>query len=224
MALPSKKLFLFPALWLVLFGMAIGVLKMDGTTKIPQWAADKRLEAQTDAGIKLLNMLLPPESYYKALLQANASSDAEALPGDLVKYYEQLNRVMPWMAEGYAVLGFCNYRRGQKENAYEQFQKACILDPHFFWACQNSAVMSLEAGRYDAAEQFFSLALNQDPRYTLNVLVSSKVYRDLLTLDPSYNPAAALEERYAQNAKMLYLLNNKIAVRPGDVNLQIKIF
>jgi tetratricopeptide (TPR) repeat protein len=224
MTLPSKKLILLPFLWITALTLTISILVAETNGgRLPSWINHKREETKQDAGIKLLNMLMPPENFSRILLGSNASSLAEIPPEDLVKYYEQLTKVMPWMPEGYAVAGLCHYRRGLKQEAFEEFQKACALDPHFFWACQNLAVMSLEVGQMSLAEQIFEMSLSQDPRYTLNVLASSKVYHDLLILDPSYNAAAALQDAYVRDAKMLERMKNKTPVKAADVDLQIRM-
>jgi len=225
MTLPRKKYVLLPLLWIVLFGLAIYCIKMENTANIPRWIANHRLETKQDTAVKHLNMLMPSPEMYKDLMKFNMSPSTTEIPSeDIIEYYQQLTVAMPWMAEGYALLGFCHHRQGLKEKAYEEFQKACMIDPQFFWPCQNLAVMTLEAGQYAAAEQVFALALNADPQHTLQSIMSSKVYRDILAADPSYNPAAGLQEIFATDTKILYLLKNKIAVKPGDINAQIKIF
>ena len=84
--------------------------------------------------------------------------------------------------------------------------------------------MALEAGQYPQAEKLFSMALSEDPRNTLSALASSKVYRDILSDDPSYNPVASLEENSAKAVKALNLLKNKGHCRPEEIDLQVKIF
>ena len=209
---------------MIFFGLAVCVIKMDASPDAAgPWLQKKRLQAKQDAGIKLLNMIMPDRDMYALLMRANASGTGE-LPEDLIKYYKQLVTVMPAMPQGYAVLGFCDYHAGLKEKAYDLFQKALLLDPHSFWTCQNLAIMTLEAGQYAGAGQLFSIALSQDPRECLKALMSSKVYRDILTADPSYDPITALEESYAKAARALALLKRNGRFQPKDLRLQVKIF
>jgi tetratricopeptide (TPR) repeat protein len=222
MALPSKKYVLFPLLWVTLLGLAVYAARMDRSPDPQNRIMKKRLEARQDAGVKLLNLLMPSPDMYALLMQSNASATSTLPPDELMSYYEQIGKIFPWMPEGHAVLGFCHYRRGNKEKAAELFQKACALDPQFFWPCRNLAVIALEAGQYAAAEQLLSLALNADPRYTLEKIMTSKAYRDILTGDPSYNPAVGLQEIYAKDLQTLGLLKNKTV--PSASALHVRIF
>ncbi len=174
-------------------------------------------------GIKTLDMTTPPADAYRALIRANGKAQGWQPSEDLIKYYELLVSVMPENPQGHSVLGFCYYRQGLKDKAYEQFQKSCMLDPHSFWGCQDWAVMALQAGQYSDAEKLFSLGLNADPRYTLRELYSSKVYFDILSSDHSYNPVVSLQEGYTRAAKALYSLKNKIPLQAAGIDAQIKI-
>lgn len=189
-----------------------------------RWFQDKHLETKQAAGIKYLNMIMPPADAYKELIQENVSGTGGPPSGELINYYEQIVAVMPENAPGYCVLGFCYYRQGLYEKAYEQFEKSCLLDPQSFWACQDWAAMDLQAHQYGAAEKLFSIALNSDPRHALNTLSSSKVYFDILASDPSYNPGASLQQGYANAAKVLYLLKNRLPAQIEKIDVRIKIF
>jgi len=223
MRLPSKKSFLLPLLWILLLFLAIKLIKMEDSpnpSAVLKWFQDKRFETKQAAGIKYLNMILPPTDAYKELLRENDSGTGQP-SAQLTTYYEQIVTVMPDNSQAYNVLGFCYFRQGLYEQAYDQFQKSCLLDPHSFWGCQNWATMELGLHQYDAAEKLFTMVLNSDPRHTLENISSSKVYSDILASGPSYNPGTSLQQGYADAAKILYLLQKNLFPDPSDLHIRI---
>ena len=211
----------------MLFVVSVVVLKGTDPSSAPaslNWLQKKRLETEQDRAIKLLNMSMPPTAMYKNLMQFNTQGTGRIINDELIVYFEQMIEVMPTAAPAYSVLGFCYYYQGSKEKAYEFFQKAFLLDPKYFWSVHNFAMVALEIHRYDKAEMLLQMALDQDQRYAVEVLASSKIYHDILSADPSYNPFLALKENYLKDSKALALLRHKTASRLEDLQLHVKIF
>lgn len=202
--------------WLVLLMGSVFILKNHRLFQ------EKKAKVKHAAGIKLLNMLMPKAEEQRALLASEAIG-AE-LPGSLIEYYRHLGSVMPDRADAHHTLGVCYYYKGQKELAIDHLRVASTLAPYFFWTDYNLGILMLEAGRPADAEKLFYRALTSDPRQTLNVLASSKIYHDILRADTSYDPVFHLKNAYVKISQILQQSRNGHVGSIDNKALRIKIF
>jgi len=199
---------------------AVSVIKfdlgLDGNSCFG-WLKRKRQEARQGADVKYLNMLMPSVDSYISLQEGG-------VPEEMVRYFEQMTVVMPEMSEGYFVLGFCYYRQGLKEKAFIQFQRAFLLDQGFFWSSYNLAVIALQVRQYALAERMLSAALETDPLYTVKKMLSSKVFRDILSSGEAHDLVADIQGGYIKAAKVRDLLRSGAMVSLEALGLKVELF
>ena len=126
------------------------------------------------------------------------------------KYYQLLASFSPQSVEAQAMLGFCSYLSHDTNQAIASYQQAVRLNPQFFWPYYNLGVIAYQSQEYAKAQEFFQQALRVDPKATIQVLMSSKIYIDILR-SPSFREYNILEHLQAgyQKAYALMLLSNQ---------------
>lgn len=164
-------------------------------------------------------MNLPSPGHYQSLLKTNVT-DKDSLD-TLQLYYERLTDAFPSLSAGHYVLGYCYYRQNRKELAFEQLRTACALEPDFFWGYYNLGLLMLKENQTETAARLFSLALSKDPKKTLQILLGSKVFRDILSAGLPYDPAASLQAAYLKTAQTLQLIEKNKAVPLTENGLQL---
>jgi len=100
-------------------------------------------------------------------------------------YLERLLEYFGNRSDAYGLLGYVYHRRGQEENAIENYKKALELNPHFFWFYHNLALDAYNKGDYKKTVQLVSDAIgstNLDSNQSFIFL--SKVYRPILRYIP----------------------------------------
>ncbi|VAX35002.1 hypothetical protein MNBD_UNCLBAC01-269 [hydrothermal vent metagenome] len=125
--------------------------------------------------VRTLNDLIP--SSYAPLIAFSQNKnvhDKESLEG-YIKYYQNIIKYHPHMAEAHGLLGFCYYHSGQYEEAIEMYQTAISLNKHFFWFSYNLGIVYLKIGQYEKAKDSFQQALLKKPEHALLFIKESKM-------------------------------------------------
>lgn len=141
----------------------------------------EREHVKNRARLMTLNQFMP-HSYGSLLQWVHNPSD----PSDRSElfayriYYEKLVEYMPYRADGYALLGLCDYLLGKTEEAAQAYQTAIQLNPNFFLSYYNLVVIYFHQGRYPEAIPLLEKALQMDLQHTLNFIFLSKVYLDIV--------------------------------------------
>ncbi len=212
--------------WIILFCAGIMIVKISNSTRSsasPGWLERKLIEKTNDTAIKRLNMSMPSPDMYRSLLRTEADTNTALQLEGLIAYYQQIIQAMPQMADGYSLLGFCYYRQGDKEKAFDMFQKAFYINPAYLYNGVNLSLMFLEANRFEEAIKIVSVTLEQDPRKSMQTIAASKVYQDILGANTSYDPVAALHENYTALGRFIEKFKNAREMSPRAFNLHVRI-
>ncbi|MBF0531462.1 MAG: tetratricopeptide repeat protein [Candidatus Omnitrophica bacterium] len=110
---------------------------------------DKKM-FQAAVRTRMLNDLMPHD--YNLLVRA---SSAEMVKREdftpFTNYYKKVVELLPNKIPAYGLLAFCQYYQGDVKNAVENYVKATILNPSFFWFYHNLSVIYFHRGNYQAA-------------------------------------------------------------------------
>ena len=132
-------------------------------------------------------------------------------------YYQRMVEASPKMAEGYAMLGFCQYNLGKTAEAIDSFKKAIELNPYLFAVYYDLGVIYFKQTAYAQSIRYLTKAIEITPAITYKIVHVSKIYQDLL-VDPRTHEVTTPEfnKSYTDAYKLLvadaYFLDNTIAV------------
>lgn len=226
MRFPSKNYVLLFLFWIILLMLGVGVLRIDLLTEssnTPTWLVQKLIAKKNDTAVKNLNMSMPSLHLYQDLMKANADPHYPFNHEVFIAYYQQITQIMPHVAESYGLLGFSYYRQGNKEKAFDAFQKSFYINPKFFYNALNLGMMYLEANRRTEAIKIFTVALEQNPTESLQTIATSKIYQDILSANRSYNALEHLKENYLALGFLLNQMKNDPNVTIHNLKSRIKI-
>ena len=183
------------------------------------------------AKLRTLNRLMPPLSQF-VINDIKGQSLAALQLDKYLFYYDKVSDYLPKNADAYFMKGYCYTQTGLFDKAQKNFQQAIDLNPHFFWGYYNLGIVHLKLGQWDAAIESFQKALNTKPEITIKILLTSKVFQQLLVqLDqPGKILPINLKTAY-KDCYQLILLSNTLKKAtekqiPPQINnqLQVKMF
>ncbi len=96
-----------------------------------------------------------------------------------LRYFNYVEQYVPNCSEGYAMQGYCYYQIGQKQKARAYYQLAVQSYPEFFWFSYNLAVIYFNEGDFKKIIPLLEKATALDPKTTIALLGSSRIYADL---------------------------------------------
>ena len=96
------------------------------------------------------------------------------------RYFEQVTRLMPGMADAWGMLGFCYFHLGQQDKAVETIKKAIAINPNFWGFYYNLGVIYLQQNNFEQAAENFQKALSTAPQLNALFIKSSKIYSDII--------------------------------------------
>lgn len=158
------------------------------------------------AKLKTLNRLMPPlEELVRSGVQGQALT-----PSDLDAYrfyYGKVSEYMPANANAHYVRAYCLILEGRTELAVEAFGHSIELNPHFFWSHYNLGLIHLKNEQPDLAAESFRKALEAKPDVSLKIMLSSKVFQQLLLQLPNSGEVLTknIKRGYADTQKLLAL-------------------
>lgn len=149
--------------------------------------------------LKALSRATPSFDYGQGVLGRGKAPSPRAL-AECRYYHRQIADVVPLSAgEAWGVAAFCGYGLSQEADAISSLEKSLKKTPVFFWTQYNLGIARMNQGDYQKAGDAFLMALRLDPKYTLMILRSSKVYKDIFySMHESYDPESGLKEGYQQ--------------------------
>jgi tetratricopeptide (TPR) repeat protein len=127
-----------------------------------------------------LNYFLPP---FKNLRQFILAPE-QASKGDLVdfeRYYERVTESFPQLAEGFHLLGFCQYNLGKTKEAIASYQKAIEVNPNLFGAHYSLGIILFNQKEYAKAVLHLEFARRLPIKIILNNIATSKIYQQVLS-------------------------------------------
>jgi len=165
----------------------------------------QRQEARQEAKIHQLNIYMIRD--YRSLFDS-ANGDVNVNMDDYIKYFQLITEYFPTQADSYALLGFCYAHQNNIGQAFENYKKAFILNPQFFWVYYDLGLLLWYSGNSSQAASLFQKALLLDPRETLSAIASSKVYRDILSGGKNpYDILQSLRHGYEQTAVFIRMIH-----------------
>jgi len=183
------------------------------------------------AKLRTLNRLMPPLSQF--VMNDIKGQSLAALPIDkYLFYYDKVSDYLPKNADAYYMKGYCYTQKGHLSQAQKSFQQSIDLNPQFFWAYYNLGMVSLKLGQWDTAIESFHKALSTKPEITVKIMLTSKVFQQLLVQidQPGKILSINLKTAYKDCYQLILLSNTlkKAAEKqiPPQINnqLQVKMF
>ncbi len=99
---------------------------------------------------------------------------------EYVYYYKKLVDFLPNLADAYGMLGFCYYHLGKTNKAIDNYKKAVLLAPQFFWFRYNLGVIYYRKQDYVKAAKCFKAAIALDLEESIVFISMSKMYKPML--------------------------------------------
>jgi len=100
---------------------------------------------------------------------------------DYFNYFHLVTKAMPDNAQGQLMLGYLYEITGDKKEARIFLKKAYLLDPLFFFTAFDLALVLFEQGEYAQSAGLLQKALAMAPDSTLQKMMSSIIYRQILS-------------------------------------------
>ena len=157
-------------LYLVLFAFSF--------TLIDYGAIKKRIMIRT------LNHNIPLDGFSYLIRLGEGQDDVpldEAALKSYVRYYERVVQYMPHLDDAHGMLGFCYFYLGQPAKALKEYEKAGVLNPHFFFFQYNLGAIHFLNEDYATAAKYFENARQKKAEVTLLVIKNGLEYKRALT-------------------------------------------
>ena len=201
------------------------VFKWSLTVGILVWAVVAVGRGYKNAQMRTLNHLLPHSYDCLTQMMENHGVCSEKDLKNYAWYYQTVIALMPVNAEAYAMLGFCYDQLHRDNEAVAAYRKAVALNGNFFWHHYNLGGVLWKKRDYQEAGKEFKRALQTDPKATVAILYSSKIYSDILRGigQEHYDVAASLKNGY-RNAYYFAALALKASATPSTPNPASKLF
>ena len=158
-----------------------------------------------NAKLQTLSRLTPPIDYFNEFIYKKDHFRQKAVD-DCIYYHQRVVDFIPsHRAEAYAMMAFCQERKGQYSKAINSYKQSLKLNPAYFWTYSNLGSIYYNMGKYDEAITYYENALNQDMRVATLVPLISKVYKDVSSseLVPAYKSSVSLTRGYEDAALFL---------------------
>lgn len=178
-------------------------------------------KVQTRARTTTLNQLIPSFAYLAQWKRGSGNIDKQKMK-DYERYYKKVAEYIPGRADAYSMLGFCYYHLGERDKAIVSYQKAAVLNPHFFWPYYNMGMIFFKDGEYQESAEMFEKALRTDLKNALIFMRSSKIYQDIIReADYSYEALLARMQKGRRDSKLLMGLSLHYLNKPKVLPLGI---
>lgn len=136
--------------------------------------------------LKVLNEMIPPMAPFTLYHEGQASLSQNELQS-YVAYFKTVLDYMPDSSAAALALGFCHERLGHRGKAFQYFLKATEFNPKNFWGYYNLGLAYFRDGQYQKAVDSLSKNISIGPKDALELIMSSKIYKDLLLSAPDIN-------------------------------------
>ena len=149
--------------------------------------------------------------------------DQTALIEPYTRYFKIAVSYLPKGPTPNAMLGYCYYYSGNKIKALRLLRRSTTLIPKCFWFYYNTAVIYFNDRQVKEAARYLQMALDASPQESARLMMTSKIYSDLLNLavERHINPAADLGRGYARAHEMLEEANQG---NPQNSTYELVIF
>jgi len=155
-----------------------------------------------------LNRLTPTSSFVAHFVRYRDERSRKRLK-EALTYYQTVRFYYPDMADAAGLEGFCYYHLGDLTTALAAFEEAARLNGNFFWWHYNRGLIYREMKDDASAVAALEAALNVRPADTLDDVLRSKIYRQVLfAVRGPEELMQNLKHGYDNAARILYRLKN----------------
>ncbi len=152
-----------------------------------------------------LSRMMPPSyEYIVRLAQGKAPLETKKIQ-EFHKYYRKVIEFMPYLPDGFGLVGFCQYQLNDIPAAIKSYKEAIELNPGFINFYYNMGVIYFSEGRFLAAAECFRFGAGTKIDENLNFLTSSKLYFPLFMIDQTAEAALVnLKSHLKEEYKLCY--------------------
>jgi Flp pilus assembly protein TadD len=147
--------------------------------------------------------LLPATSQGKELWQQGLRLMDRGKWNEARSLWEEIVRLEPSHAPSLNKFGVCLAQLGEVGPAGEAFQKALAIEPKMAQALSNMGNIELSKGNAQEAVRLYSLAIRQDPGYSVAHTNLSAAYKRLGQLDKAVAELKKARSLEAKESRML---------------------
>lgn len=128
------------------------------------------------------------------------------------RYYELVTGYLPQLADAHGMLGFSYFYLGKIKKSISEYEKAAVLNPHFFWFPYNLGVLHFLNGDYEKAANYFELAREKKPDKVPYIIQNSIEYKRALVEVTNINEIlmAKLKSGYSECYRLLMISRLKL--------------
>ena len=136
-------------------------------------------------------------------------------------YYQKVIQMFPENDAGHALLGFCEYYKGDLDAASAEYRDAIGLNPYFFWSYYNLGVIDFQKGRFLHSAQVLSRALSLDRAFTLELVHENSFYGQIWHY--IIDPTRVVEANLIQGQQDAALLIAVYLVKAGQFDQALQL-
>lgn len=152
-------------------------------------------------------------SYFANIINGTQEPDKDQMGGAIYTYYQMANQLLPDIDSAHYLLGYCEYYRGNLDEALAQYKRSIDLDPYFFWSYYNLGVIYFRQGDFLNSAEVLSRAFSLKNEITLGVLHQNPFYQQIWRYID--DPGPILESNLSEGQKDAALLLADCLVRAG---------
>jgi tetratricopeptide (TPR) repeat protein len=162
-----------------------------------------REKVQRKAKIQLINFYMPQD--FSPFLEIAKGIPDVHFDQQYLNYFTSVIDIFPTQWDAYLALGLCQYYSQNQTKAIELLQKSAQIEPNFFWTNYNLGLLHFSSKRYADAAHSFQKALSADPKQSVQFLMRSKIYQQILqSVQPfPINFGSRIKAAYENSATLL---------------------
>lgn len=152
-------------------------------------------------------------SYFADIITGSEEPDKDRTGGAIYAYYQMAENLLPNIDSVHYLLGYCEYYRGDIDEARTQYERSIDLDPYFFWSYYNLGVIYFRQGDFLKSAEVLNKAFSLKNEISLGVLHQNPFYQQIWRYID--NPGQILESNLSEGQKDAALLLADCLVRAG---------
>lgn len=141
--------------------------------------------AKLDSYGATLSRLQPPYDYLTKYIDGKVPYSQKDLRAYRL-FFSQLVKVLPDRADGFAMLGFCQYELGDTDAAVVSFKKAADAVPPFLWFNYAAGYAYVQKKDYPRAISYLGRAILSNFELVFKFIAASKPYLDAVATIPDF--------------------------------------
>lgn len=172
-----------------------------------------------DRQIIILNRTIPDFHKFLDIDQHRSTGLSKSSLKAYFDYFQLVTEAIPDNSDGALMLGYLYAVTGHGSQAGMLFKAAHRIDPHFFFTEFNLGLFLFKQGDYTQSAEILQKALMIPPQETVNRMMNSMVYRQILASGGDHlDVGASLQQSY-HDAYIIML--ESLAHRGENANIEI---